>query len=77
MPKNIYIVIQTKSYNENKYRAFVVRRSVWDNICNLESDYSTKTEFVLTANILPMNKAYETAERWNEDFRIQGRLMEL
>ena len=77
MPKNLYIVIQAKSYTENKYRAYVVRRSVWDNICNLETDYSNKSEYVVTANVLPMKMAYELAERWNQDYKIQGRLMEL
>ena len=77
MPKNLYIVIQAKSYTENKYRAYVVRRSVWDNICNLETEYSNKSEYVVTANVLPMKMAYELAERWNQDYKIQGRLMEL
>lgn len=73
--KNIYIVIQTKSRTECKYRAFVIKRDRWDNICDLYADYSTSKEEVITANILPKAMAYQTAERWNEDYRIQGRLM--
>ena len=74
--KNIYIVIQTKSRTEWKYRAFVIKRDRWDNICNIYADWSTSKEEVITANVLPKNEAYKIAEQWNNDFKASGRYMD-
>lgn len=73
--RKLWFVIQMTNI-KGQFRAIVVSRSEWDNIANLYEDYSTKTEWVATANCLPRNKCYQLMEEWNEGYRKEGKLLQ-
>lgn len=73
--RKLWFVIQVTNI-KGEFRAIVVSRSEWDNICNLYADYSTETVWVATANCLPMNKCYSVMEEWNEGYRKEGKLLQ-
>ena len=70
--KRIYFVLSRESKN-GKFHAMVVSYGEHDNIAHIADDYSTSVWTVVTANTYPRWRCQEIADRWNDEWRRDGR----